>query len=900
MVVGSYFDNATRDVLPLAELWGGGSTWTIQTAPLPTGAAQGALFGVSCPSTNACMAVGEYQITSTSRELPLAEAWTGSSWAPTAPQPQIPATASDTWLNAVWCFSGTSCTAVGGYNLSPAGRSTLAEEWNGTGWTDLQALNPAGSSTNDLANLSCNPSAAGPPGTPCEVVGHSDSGPLVESWDGMNWTIQTTPSVTNARLSDVSCTAGNACTAVGSYQDPSIGDSGATATLAERWDGANWAMQPTPDATLVEVGGASSVGSSSAILHATVYPDGATVTSCSFEFGPTPSYGSTVPCAQSVGSGTSGVAVSAGVTGLAPNTTYYFNIVAENAAGGVDGEPFTSASFATTPTTSGSGGGGGGGSGGSSPTITGVTPDHGPLDGGTQITLTGSGFAPGDQVCFSPAVDAGGGQCDFNAVLVSPTQLKAVTPSEDYPTGGLGQYYLVIQRQSGLNFITYPSNVVYTFFPPPPPAPPAPNSCDVFSIGPTACWRVGAGAVGSWFTSEISSSFGPARNPDFIVATLTAGAGYGRGPAGAFSAIITCSGDVFVQPSVGYSFIGGGIPLGVPSLKVVNIGAVLAAGYVGTPGNPQGTYTEHQVDGFVGGATADVSVGLINGMAFVISPLAPGPKTGIEYWEGTVGQIAVSGGFSFWLAGPDETASSNQPCPDILTTSTWHTLTSSLAPVGLATSNLTTVVLPCLSTSSCTGTALLSIGGQSAAVVARAPNHPDLLTIARARFRIAPHSFGRVALVLTRTGRRLLALGHGRLVASLTLDETVAGRLSQHWELVTLQEAPVLKAVKENHQAWAETTKPRSHRIVGTVLSFTLNEAARVTLSFDGRATGHSVAAKLVISSRPGRDSFHFNGKVGRGASLPPGRYILSIIAMNSAGQQSRVRQLKFEILSGH
>src|SRR5205807_2011297 len=43
--------------------------------------------------------------------------------------------------------------------------------------------------------------------------------------------------------------------------------------------------------------------------------------------------GSSVPCASLPGAGTASVAVSAGVEGLAPNSTYHFRIVASNAGG---------------------------------------------------------------------------------------------------------------------------------------------------------------------------------------------------------------------------------------------------------------------------------------------------------------------------------------------------------------------------------------------------------------------------------------------------------------------------------------------------------------------------------------------------------------------------------------
>jgi hypothetical protein len=78
---------------------------------------------------------------------------------------------------------------------------------------------------------------------------------------------------------------------------------------------------------------ASSVGRTSATLNATVNPNGQTVSDCHFEYGTTTAYGSSAPCSPSPGSGTSPVAVSASVSGLAANTTYHFRISATNPRG---------------------------------------------------------------------------------------------------------------------------------------------------------------------------------------------------------------------------------------------------------------------------------------------------------------------------------------------------------------------------------------------------------------------------------------------------------------------------------------------------------------------------------------------------------------------------------------
>jgi hypothetical protein len=63
-----------------------------------------------------------------------------------------------------------------------------------------------------------------------------------------------------------------------------------------------------------------------------------TVTECKFEYGLTAGYGSTVPCALEHGNEGDGmVFVASGISGLSPNTTYHFRLVAGNVFGSLPG-----------------------------------------------------------------------------------------------------------------------------------------------------------------------------------------------------------------------------------------------------------------------------------------------------------------------------------------------------------------------------------------------------------------------------------------------------------------------------------------------------------------------------------------------------------------------------------
>ncbi len=83
--------------------------------------------------------------------------------------------------------------------------------------------------------------------------------------------------------------------------------------------------------------GATSVTPTEASLNATIDPNGAEMDDCRFEYGPTTSYGSSVPCASQPGSGTSPVTVSAAVAGLTTSREYHFRIAIAYPGGSASG-----------------------------------------------------------------------------------------------------------------------------------------------------------------------------------------------------------------------------------------------------------------------------------------------------------------------------------------------------------------------------------------------------------------------------------------------------------------------------------------------------------------------------------------------------------------------------------
>lgn len=97
----------------------------------------------------------------------------------------------------------------------------------------------------------------------------------------------------------------------------------------------------------VSTGIATAVSSSGATLNGAVGP-GSSATTYRFEFGTTTAYGSRVPASDAFAGADAGThAVAQAVSGLTPNTTYHFRIVATNALGFVTAG--TDQTFTTAP-----------------------------------------------------------------------------------------------------------------------------------------------------------------------------------------------------------------------------------------------------------------------------------------------------------------------------------------------------------------------------------------------------------------------------------------------------------------------------------------------------------------------------------------------------------------------
>ena len=94
------------------------------------------------------------------------------------------------------------------------------------------------------------------------------------------------------------------------------------------------------------------------------------------------------------------------------------------------------------------------------PTITSISPDNGPVSGGTAFTLTGTGFVPGPELII-------GGITATNIALVSVTQITATAPA----SGTAGSKAVKLTNPDGQNITS-----AFTYNPLPTISPVSPNN----------------------------------------------------------------------------------------------------------------------------------------------------------------------------------------------------------------------------------------------------------------------------------------------------------------------------------------------------------------------------------------------------------------------------------------
>jgi subtilisin family serine protease len=168
-----------------------------------------------------------------------------SYWSAQAPNGK-PAHQDSEWLNDVSCGAAGSCMAVGYYYNNDNLLSSY--QLSGGQWTFRNVPVPTGTSIEgftELDGVSCSAANA------CTAVGKIQIQgeivvPFVERWNGTSWLVQSIPAPAGspyARLQDVSCVSSTECVAVGYYKNAS----GVWVNLSALWKGGTWSLLNTPN-----------------------------------------------------------------------------------------------------------------------------------------------------------------------------------------------------------------------------------------------------------------------------------------------------------------------------------------------------------------------------------------------------------------------------------------------------------------------------------------------------------------------------------------------------------------------------------------------------------------------------------------------------------------------------
>jgi hypothetical protein len=194
------------------------------------------------------VATGTYIDNSSDLELPLIEQWNGLSWSSgTVP---APAGAVAARLFDISCIGASWCMAVG-EGLTDTTEVAFADEWNGTSWKLARIPGPDGLGS-ALGSVSCTaPNACTAVGAILDNDTETES-TLAEAFNGTRWTAQKTADKAgkyDSYLYGVSCVAGGACMAVGGYNATTSSAEGA---LSDFYSGSRWhseALPAPPNAT---------------------------------------------------------------------------------------------------------------------------------------------------------------------------------------------------------------------------------------------------------------------------------------------------------------------------------------------------------------------------------------------------------------------------------------------------------------------------------------------------------------------------------------------------------------------------------------------------------------------------------------------------------------------------
>lgn len=160
----------------------------------------------------------------------LAEDWNGSRWTELT-TPSLGVDQSDD-VYGVSCKSANWCMAVGWWTIDPD--NALAMLWNGSTWTQETVPNTNSTDDNQLNSISCVSTSF------CIAVGFtSGNDQLIDRWNGTTWSIVS--STANYALDGVRCRSTTFCIAVGAQGSSTVD------TVVEKWNGATWSVMSSPN-----------------------------------------------------------------------------------------------------------------------------------------------------------------------------------------------------------------------------------------------------------------------------------------------------------------------------------------------------------------------------------------------------------------------------------------------------------------------------------------------------------------------------------------------------------------------------------------------------------------------------------------------------------------------------
>ncbi|HWX97482.1 MAG TPA: fibronectin type III domain-containing protein [Solirubrobacteraceae bacterium] len=240
---------------------------------------------------------------------------------------------------------GVSCDASGCIAVDAAGNALAASNpTGGAGAWRPRAIDPAGG----LSGVSCTPSHG------CVAVDSGGNAFASADPTASAPTWSSTPVDSGGGLTAVSCADTSLCVAVGAHGEAQASDDpgaplptwmetrpgGALAGVSclpggfcLAVDASGHALTARVRAPAVVTATPAEVTATTATLSGSVEPNDAILLTCTFEYGTSTSYGQSAPCEPTPSPAGGAQAVNGQITGLAPNRTYHYRLLASSAVG---------------------------------------------------------------------------------------------------------------------------------------------------------------------------------------------------------------------------------------------------------------------------------------------------------------------------------------------------------------------------------------------------------------------------------------------------------------------------------------------------------------------------------------------------------------------------------------